>query len=111
MAQVSDRKTTGNDMLKLDSRVTIHLHHHADTTIMICIQKEIRNFVLSIQVNHEKLRLIMNGSICLVCTNEEIYCVGEQVMEDNCVCNCEQEPPPKCALDLASKLNCYYDYQ
>ena len=25
-------------------------------------------------------------------------------MEDNCVCDCEQEPPPKCALDLASKL-------
>ena len=39
-----------------------------------------------------------------MCANEEIYCVGEQVMEDNCVCNCEQEPPPKCALDLASKL-------
>ena len=40
----------------------------------------------------------------LVCTNEEINCVGEQVMEDNCVCDCEQEPPPKCALDLASKF-------
>ena len=25
-------------------------------------------------------------------------------MEDNCVCDCEQEPPPKCALDLASKF-------